>query len=110
MVTMQKAPVNSLSLEMIGSLTESLAQLEADKCRGFILTSVTTFLFSLRLSDLIAFAVFLGSAENIQCWARYQRNVPARGGALAGVLDVPSGIVAETVRIKDGQHRSNQCK
>ena len=42
-VSMQKAPVNSLSLELIQALSQSLTQLEKGKCKGFILTSVLIF-------------------------------------------------------------------
>lgn len=42
-VSMQKMPVNSLNTEMLQSLSQALAQLEADKCRGFILTSVCCY-------------------------------------------------------------------
>jgi len=43
---MQKMPVNSLNTEMLQSLSQALAQLEADKCRGFILTSSSPTVFS----------------------------------------------------------------
>jgi enoyl-CoA hydratase/carnithine racemase len=39
-VSMQKPPVNSLSLEMIQALSQSLTELEKNKCKGIILTSV----------------------------------------------------------------------
>ena len=38
---MQKPPVNSLNVDMIQALTKALVDLEANKCRGFILTSVS---------------------------------------------------------------------
>ena len=39
-VSMNNPPVNSLSLEMIQSMSAALADLEKKKCKGFILTSV----------------------------------------------------------------------
>lgn len=45
-VSMQKPPVNSLSLEMIQALSESLTELEKSKCKGFILTSALPGVFS----------------------------------------------------------------
>ena len=48
MVSMQKAPVNSLSLEMIQALSKSLTELEKGKCKGFILTSVGFLLFNIQ--------------------------------------------------------------
>lgn len=39
-VSMHKPPVNSLSLEMIQALSQSLSELEKNKCKGIILTSV----------------------------------------------------------------------
>lgn len=40
-VTMQRPPVNSLNLELISSLQATLSDLESNKCRGAILTSVS---------------------------------------------------------------------
>jgi len=45
-VSMNKAPVNSLSLEMIQSLSQTFSQLEKNKCRGLILTSTLPKIFS----------------------------------------------------------------
>merc|ERR1711911_513829 len=45
-VSMSKPPVNSLSLEMIQSLSQTLGQLEKEKCRGVILTSALPKIFS----------------------------------------------------------------
>lgn len=45
-LSMNKPPVNSLSLEMIQSLSQTLSQLEKDKCRGVILTSALPKIFS----------------------------------------------------------------
>jgi len=45
-VSMQKAPVNSLSLELIQSISNTLTELEKDKCKGFILTSNLSSTFS----------------------------------------------------------------
>lgn len=45
-VAMHKPPVNSLSLEMIQALSESLSELEKNKCKGFILTSACPGIFS----------------------------------------------------------------
>ncbi|XP_057366646.1 enoyl-CoA delta isomerase 1, mitochondrial-like [Daphnia carinata] len=45
-ISMQKNPVNSLSLEMIQALSESLSELEKNKCKGFILTSACPGIFS----------------------------------------------------------------
>jgi len=45
-VSMQKPPVNSLNVDMIQALTKALVELEANKCRGFILTSSSPSVFS----------------------------------------------------------------
>lgn len=45
-VSMQKPPVNSLSLEMIQALSQSLSELEKNKCKGIILTSACPGIFS----------------------------------------------------------------
>jgi len=45
-VTMQRLPVNSLNLEMLTELNKTVTQLEKDKCRGLILTSVCMNTFS----------------------------------------------------------------
>ncbi|XP_046654971.1 enoyl-CoA delta isomerase 1, mitochondrial-like [Daphnia pulicaria] len=45
-VSMQKPPVNSLSLEMIQALSQSLIELEKNKCKGIILTSACPGIFS----------------------------------------------------------------
>lgn len=45
-VAMQKPPVNSLNLEMIQSLSQALAELEKNKCKGLILTSNSPTIFS----------------------------------------------------------------
>lgn len=39
-VTMQRPPVNSLNLELVSELTAAIDQIESNKSRGFILTSV----------------------------------------------------------------------
>lgn len=39
--TLQRPPVNSLNLEFLTSLSNLLQDLENDKCRGLILTSVS---------------------------------------------------------------------
>lgn len=39
-VAMKRPPVNSLSLELVTELTNTMMQFEKDKCRGMILTSV----------------------------------------------------------------------
>ena len=75
---MNKPPVNSLSLEMIQSLSQTLSQLEKDKCRGVILTSVCSGilnLFNLYLPHLTVLKILQGSAQNIQCRAGHPRNV-----------------------------------
>lgn len=45
-VSLDKPPVNSLSLEMIQSITQTLTELEKNKCRGLILTSASPKIFS----------------------------------------------------------------
>lgn len=40
-VTMQRAPVNGLNLELCSALLSTFKQLESNKCRGMILTSVS---------------------------------------------------------------------
>lgn len=45
-VSMNKPPVNSLSLEMIQSLSQTVAELEKNKCKGLILTSASPTIFS----------------------------------------------------------------
>lgn len=39
-VTMQRLPVNGLNLELITDLSSTIDELESNKCRGMILTSV----------------------------------------------------------------------
>lgn len=41
-VTMQRAPVNSLNLELLTEFSDTLSELEEKKIRGMILTSVKT--------------------------------------------------------------------
>jgi len=45
-VSMQRLPVNSLNLEMLQALGNTLDSLEKDKCRGMILTSESPTVFS----------------------------------------------------------------
>ncbi|CAH0546623.1 unnamed protein product [Brassicogethes aeneus] len=45
-VTMQRAPVNSLNLDLLNDLSTTLTQLENNKCRGMILTSFSNSVFS----------------------------------------------------------------
>lgn len=40
-VTMQRPPVNGLNLELINNLTSTIDELEKNKARGFVLTSVS---------------------------------------------------------------------
>jgi enoyl-CoA hydratase/carnithine racemase len=39
-VTMQNPPVNAMSLEMMQTLTKTLIELESNKCKGLVFTSV----------------------------------------------------------------------
>lgn len=41
---MQRPPVNSLNLDLLQSLANTFDQLEENKCRGMILTSVSLHL------------------------------------------------------------------
>lgn len=40
-VTMQRLPVNSLNLELLTQLSEAFDQVQENKCKGMILTSVS---------------------------------------------------------------------
>lgn len=42
-VQMQRAPVNSLNVELMRAIHDSVSDLEKDKCKGMILTSVSVF-------------------------------------------------------------------
>lgn len=55
-VAMHKPPVNSLSLEMIQTLSQSISELEKNKCKGFILTSVI-YIYLHRYIDAILFLI-----------------------------------------------------
>ncbi len=52
-VTMQKAPVNSLCLELIQALSDSLNQLEKNNCKGFILASVEYLILDVCISQCL---------------------------------------------------------
>lgn len=48
-LTMNRAPVNSLSLELLSAISKTLDDLKSDKSRGMILTSVRKNIFQLKL-------------------------------------------------------------
>ncbi|CAH0584435.1 unnamed protein product [Chrysodeixis includens] len=45
-VQMQRAPVNSLNIELMRTICDSVSDLEKDKCKGMILTSASPNIFS----------------------------------------------------------------
>lgn len=52
-VTLQRAPVNSLNLEILADLKQALKELETNKCRGAILTSAyKTFSAGLDINEM----------------------------------------------------------
>lgn len=71
-MTIQKAPVNSLNTELLDSLTDSLKQLEKEKCNGLLVTSVTYF-FYVELRFMLTnvsskFKMLLGLSWCVLCW------------------------------------------
>ena len=113
-VSMQKAPVNSLSLEMIQALSKSLTELEKGKCKGFILTSVgfVCLVFNIKylIQDIptITFSL-LGHSWHFQCWSWYQRNVQTLWGKTERILVIPTNIMASTVWFQNGICCSHKC-
>lgn len=51
-LTLQRPPVNSLNLDLLGNISSSLAEVEKTKCRGVILTSNSKSVFSAGLDIL----------------------------------------------------------
>lgn len=46
LVTLNRAPVNGLNLELLTSINKVIGDLEDNKCRGMVLTSVRVFFFN----------------------------------------------------------------
>ena len=70
---MQKSPVNSLSLELIQSVSNTLTELEKNKCEGLVLVSVNINCkckSRITLFDInyLIFFRLLESFFNIFCW------------------------------------------
>lgn len=81
-VTLNRPPVNSLNLELLSTLSNTLDDLEKNKSRGLILTSVSLgrkkSLLYIERCFLLIFTFFqniLVVKFRIFCWPRYYGNV-----------------------------------
>lgn len=75
-LTMNRPPVNGLNLELLTSINQSIQEIEGNKSRGLILTSVGSLkrLTSIILLNLLYLAV---KSHNILCGLGYTGNVSA---------------------------------
>ncbi|RZB89889.1 enoyl-CoA delta isomerase 1, mitochondrial-like [Asbolus verrucosus] len=69
--TLQRPPVNSLNLELLSELSNTLTDLEKNKCRGLILTSACSTVFSAGLDILEMYKPDLNRAK--QFWTTVQQ-------------------------------------
>lgn len=70
-LTLQRAPVNSLNLDLCKTLLAAIQDVEKNKSRGIILTSVIFLL----LKTKCCYKAFTGTTYSFQRWIGYHGNV-----------------------------------
>lgn len=78
-LTMCRPPVNGLNLELLQDLKTSIDEIEGNKSRGLILTSVN-YIRILKYGVYANNLYILVQRNNILCWLRYPGDVQARQG------------------------------
>lgn len=106
-VTLNRPPVNSLSLELLRAISQTLDDLQNNKSRGMILTSVRNSLIPFAYAMIMLFMRFYVDLfvsftvvqHRVQRWFGHHGDVQTEPGTIERLLVHPSRCVVQAVRI-----------
>lgn len=111
-LALNRPPVNSLNLELLQEIHQSIEEVENAKCRGLILTSVNAYrsrIVNCRPWHSFKYLSILEYGRCVFGWIRYYGNVPTWTGATSTVLDHPTRYLVGSVRQQCSNGSLNQC-